>query len=323
LSNVEERPHGAAWRAAGVYRSWAPRRRRDAWKSKERNMTRVAFIGLGAMGSRMARRLVDAGHEITVWNRTRAKAEQLGERGARLAATPAEAASLAEVVITMVAHPAALSAVTEGPTGIAAGIAGSSTMIEMSTVGPASVSRLASLLPSGVGLLDAPVLGSLTEAEEGALAIFVGGPDALAERWMSLLAVLGTPHRVGPLGAGAAAKLVANSTLFGDLGVLGEALALARGLGLADEAAFEVLAATPLAAQAARRRPAIESGRYPPRFPLALAHKDADLIIAAAAAAGVDMRLARAAQTWLADAEDAGWADQDYAAILARILAPR
>ena len=193
-------------------------------------MTRIAFIGLGAMGSRMACRLVDAGHELAVWNRTRAKADQLADLGATPAATPAEAASQAEIVITMVSNPAALQAVTDGPTGITAGIAGSATVIEMSTVGPAGVSRLASVLPDGVGLLDAPVLGTLAEAESGALTIFVGGPVPLAERWRPLLTVLGIPLHVGPLGAGAAAKLVANSTLFGVLGVLGEAVALARGL---------------------------------------------------------------------------------------------
>lgn len=286
-------------------------------------MTRVAFIGLGAMGSRMARRLVDAGHEVAVWNRTRARADPLVALGATAATTPAAAASQAEAVITMLAHPAALLALTEGPTGIAAGVSGSATVIDMSTVGPAAVSRLAALLPHGVGLLDAPVLGSLAEAESGALTIFVGGPAALAQRWMPLLTVLGTPQHVGPLGAGAAAKLVANTTLFGVLGVLGEALALARGLGLADAVAFEVLGATPLASQAQRRRPAIESGRYPPRFPLALAHKDARLIMEAAATAGVDLRLARAAQSWLEDAEHAGWAEHDYTAMLAQILAPR
>lgn len=284
-------------------------------------MTKVAVIGLGAMGSRIARRLLYAGHELAVWNRTRAQAERLAELGATPAATPAEAASQAEVVITMVSDPTALQAVAEGATGIAAGIGGTATLIEMSTVGPASVSRLAAMLPDGVGLLDAPVLGSLAETESGALTIFVGGPASLADRWMPLLAALGTPLHVGPLGAGAAAKLVANSTLFGVLCVLGEAAALARGLGLSDETALAVLSATPLAAQAQRRWPAIQSGQYPPRFPLALARKDADLIIAAAAAASVDVRLARAAQSWLADASHAGWAEQDYTAVLARILA--
>jgi 3-hydroxyisobutyrate dehydrogenase len=286
-------------------------------------MTRVAFIGLGGMGSRMARRLIDASHDVTVWNRTPSKAGALIAAGATLAATPADAARQAEVVITMVANPAALRAVTEGPDGLIAGLANGTTLIEMSTVGPDAVSRLASLLPTGVGMLDAPVLGSLAEAEAGSLTIFVGGPDSLARQWTPLLSALGTTVHAGPSGSGAAAKLVANSTLFGVLGVLGEAIALARALGLSDEMAFKVLSESPLAAQAQRRRPTIESGQYPPRFPLALARKDADLVLQAADETGADVRLARAAQSWLADAEAAGWAENDYAAVLAQILASR
>jgi len=283
-------------------------------------MTTVGFIGLGAMGSRMAGRLLDAGHELVVWNRTAEKMTPLTERGATPAADPADAARRAEVVITMVADPAALQDVSEGPNGVAGGAADSTTVIEMSTVGPSAVSRLASVLPAGTGLLDAPVLGSLAEAEAGSLRIFVGGPDALAGRWTPLLSALGSPIHVGPVGSGASAKLVANTTLFGVLGTLGEALALALGFGLSREMAFDVLAATPLASQAERRRPSIEKGEYPPRFPLSLARKDAELITDAAAAAGVDMRLTQAAWTWLADADEAGWGHRDYSAILAWLL---
>jgi 3-hydroxyisobutyrate dehydrogenase-like beta-hydroxyacid dehydrogenase len=284
-------------------------------------MTTVAVIGIGRMGSRMAGRLLAAGHQVVVWNRTRAKTNPLVERGAQTAASPAEAARRADVVITTVSDPPALQEVTEGTAGLAAAVDTSTTIIEMSTVGPAAVTRLASVLPEGVGLLDAPVLGSVSEAESGTLSIFVGGPSSLVERWRPLLSTLGSPVHVGPLGAGAAAKLVANSTLFGVLGVLGEAVALAQGLGLSLEAAFDVLSVTPLAAQAERRRPAIEKGEYPPRFTLSLASKDADLLIEAAAASGTDVRLAPAARTWLADAEDAGLGNQDYTAVLAQILA--
>jgi 3-hydroxyisobutyrate dehydrogenase-like beta-hydroxyacid dehydrogenase len=284
-------------------------------------VTRIAVVGLGAMGGRMARRLLDAGHALVVWNRTAARAEPLVERGAEAAESPADAASRADVVLTMVADPRALRAVTEGETGVAAGIGASATLIEMSTVGPAAVSRVAAALPDGAGLLDAPVLGSLAEAEAGSLRIFVGGPAELVERWEPILSVLGEPTHVGPLGAGAAAKLVANSTLFGTLAALGEALALAEALGLTRDAAFAVLAATPLAAQAARRREAIESGSFPARFSLSLARKDADLVVDAASAAGLDLPLAEAARRVLADAEAAGRGGEDYAAVLAEILA--
>ena len=283
-------------------------------------MTTVAVVGLGDMGGRVARRLLAHGHEVVGWNRSPERTAQLEQAGGLTAATPAEAARRAELVITMVSDPAALRAVTEGPAGVAAGASGSTTVIEMSTVGPAAVSRLASALPREAGLLDAPVLGSLSEAEAGSLHLFVGGPSELAERWTPLLATLGTPVHVGPLGSGAAAKLVANSVLFGVLGVLGEAVALGDGLRLSREAAFDVLAATPLAAQAERRRGAVESGEYPPRFKLDLARKDADLIAEAAAAAGIDLQVAPAARAWLADAAEAGLGDLDYSAVLGHIL---
>ena len=285
-------------------------------------MTAVAVVGIGAMGGRVARRLLDDGHEVLIWNRTPDKMAQLTDLGAVAVESPADAGRRADAVITMVSDPVALRAVTEGPTGVAAGVGGSTAVIEMSTVGPAAVSRLASVL-AGTGLLDAPVLGSLSEAESGTLKIFVGGPGDLLERWTSLLSTLGSPIHVGPLGAGSAAKLVANVTLFGVLGVLGEALALADGLGLSRDAAFNVLANTPLAAQAERRRPAVESGDYSARFSLSLARKDVDLIVDAATASGVDLRVGAAAGTWLADADDAGWGDKDYSAILAWILRNR
>ncbi|HEY9389087.1 MAG TPA: NAD(P)-dependent oxidoreductase [Mycobacteriales bacterium] len=286
-------------------------------------MTTIAFLGLGAMGGRMAGRLLDAGTSVVVWNRTRSRAEPLAERGAIVADSPAEAAAEADVVITMLANPEALRAVTEGPHGLASGVRASSTVVEMSTVGPAAVARLAAGLPVGVGLLDAPVLGSITEAEAGRLRVFVGGPTPLVEEWMPLLGTFGSTVHVGPLGAGAAAKLVVNSTLFGVLGLLGEAVALADGLGLSRDAAFDVLSSSPLGAQVERRRPAMEGVDRPVRFSLSLAVKDADLVVQAATDAGVDVRLAPAVRDWLLDAERAGLGARDYSAVLSRILASR
>jgi 3-hydroxyisobutyrate dehydrogenase/2-hydroxy-3-oxopropionate reductase len=283
-------------------------------------MTTVAVVGLGAMGAPIAGRLLDAGHEVVVWNRSPEKAKKLVDRGAPLAENPRDAAQRAEAVIIMVADPRALRDVTEGPDGIAAGVDDPTTVIQMSTVGPDAVMRLTSSLPEGTPLLDSPVLGSIGEAETGSLKVFVSGEASLVERWTPLLSELGEPIHVGPLGAGSAAKLVANSTLFGVLGVLGEALALAEALGLRREVAYEVLSGTPVGAQVERRRPAIDSGDYPPRFTLSLAVKDADLVLAAAEAKGLDLRLAKAARAWLADAEKAGWGERDYAAVLARII---
>jgi 3-hydroxyisobutyrate dehydrogenase-like beta-hydroxyacid dehydrogenase len=283
-------------------------------------MSSIAFIGLGAMGSRMARRLLAAGHRLTVHNRTPERAEPLVAAGATAAATPAAAASEAEAVITMVTDPAALEAVTDGPDGIAAGLAPGAAAIDMSTVGPAAIHRLAASLPSGAGVLDAPVLGSIGEAEQGTLQIYVGGPAGLAQRWMPVLSALGTPRHVGDLGSGAAAKLVANTSLFGVLGVLGESVALGEGLGLSRAATLDVLATTPLAEQARRRARVLTTDEVlPARFALSLARKDADLVLAAGERAGRDLRVAGAARSWLADAEAAGHGTADYLMVLRTI----
>jgi 3-hydroxyisobutyrate dehydrogenase/2-hydroxy-3-oxopropionate reductase len=282
-------------------------------------MTKVAVIGLGAMGSRIASRLLESGNELAVWNRDPSKTTPLVEQGALAAKTPAEAARQAEVVITMVSDPRALQSVTEGPDGVSAAAEGK-TVVQMSTVGPAAVAQLASVLPEGAELLDAPVLGSVTEAESGTLKIFVGGEQALVELWTPLLSTLGTVLHVGSVGAGSVAKLVANTTLVGVIGVLGEALAIAKALGLRNDVAFDVLGVTALADQAARRRESFEQGEYPARFGLSLARKDADLILEAAEAAGIDLRLVPAAREWLAEAEQAGRSDEDYSAVLAQIV---
>ena len=275
---------------------------------------KVAVVGLGAMGSRMAGRLLDAGYEVVVWNRTTEKAKPLVGRGAEFAESPADAAERADALVTMLTDPSALESVLSGVTSDEA------TLIQMSTVGPAAMKRLAPVFPN---LLDAPVLGSIGEAESGALKIFVGGPEPLFEKWTPVLSVLGQPMHVGPVGAGSAAKLVANATLVGLIGLLGESLALGEGLGLPRDVVFDVLATTALAQQAERRRAAVEAGDDPPRFALSLARKDAELIVDAAVEGGVDVRLVPAAWSWLAEAEAAGLGGEDYAAVLAKILSTK
>lgn len=285
-------------------------------------MTDVAVVGLGLMGQRIARRLLHQGYRVHVWNRTGAAAEALAEAGAEIAETPSQAADRAGTVITMVADGAALRAVVDGPDGIGA-CPHPVTVLQMSTVSPEDTRRLADLLPTGSTVVDSPVLGSVVEAESGTLQLLVGASEEDYRRCLPLLGALGTTRLLGPPGAGTAAKLVANSALFGVVGVLGESLRLARTLGLAADEAFEVLAATPLAAQAERRRPAITENTFPPRFTLSLARKDADLVAEATivqgeaqGAAGERLRLAEAMRGWLRDAEAAGLGALDYTAVL-------
>lgn len=282
-------------------------------------MAAVAVVGLGAMGRAIAKRLLETGHEVVVWNRSPGPADELVAQGAVAASTPADAAGRVGFVITMVSHHGALRAVAAGPEGVLAGAAPGTSLLQMSTVGPAALTRLAERMPEGVELVDCPVLGSISEAESGTLAVFVGGDHRRAE---PVLSSLGRIVPLGPVGAGSAAKLVANSTLFGVLGVLGEAIALGDGLGLPREATFEVLSATPLGAQADRRRGPLETGEFPHRFGLGLALKDARLVVEAAEQAGVTLPLAAAAKEWLASAMADGRGDDDYSALLAHI-APR
>jgi 3-hydroxyisobutyrate dehydrogenase-like beta-hydroxyacid dehydrogenase len=282
-------------------------------------MATLAFCGLGMMGGPMAARLVDAGHDVVVWNRTREKVEPLERRGARAADLPAQAADGAEAAITMLTGPAALESVVLGEAGLAHGLGPGTTLIDMSTVGPDAVHGVAALLPDEVSMIDAPSLGTVPQAESGTLQVFAGGREDVVARWRPVLETLGTVRHIGPQGAGAAMKLVANSTLGALMSALGEALALADALGLEQDTVLDVLADSPIGVTVNRKRPLIESGSYPPTFKLSLARKDLDLVHDAAEGAGRDLPVARASRAWLGAAEAAGSGGLDYGAVVAHI----
>src|SRR5919202_1134915 len=136
-------------------------------------MAALAFLGLGAMGAPMAARLIGAGHAVTVWNRTRARAEAV-EGAARIADSPADAARDVEAVVTMLATPQAVSEVLFGPEGVTAGIKEDTAVIEMSTIGPDNVAALRRRVPEGVDVLDVPVLGGVSDAVGGTLKLYFG-----------------------------------------------------------------------------------------------------------------------------------------------------
>lgn len=280
---------------------------------------RIAFCGTGLMGRPMAIRLVEAGHDVTVWNRTAERADPVVERGAARAETPAEAASAGEVIVTMVADPEALEEVVTGPGGLMGGLSPGQTVVEMSTVGPEAVRRIRERLPAGVEMVDAPVLGSVPQATEGTLKVFVGGSDQAYQRLRPLLEVFGTPLHVGRLGAGAAMKLVVNATLPTIMSALGESLALADALGLEEAVVLDVLADSPIGVTVRSKRRMIESGAYPPNFKLSLALKDAELVTEAAGSAGLGLRVAGAAREWFRSAAAAGLGERDYSAVVAHI----
>src|SRR6266852_5872530 len=248
-------------------------------------MARVAFCGLGQMGAPMAARLVAAGHDVVVWNRSPVKAKPLVDLGATLAETPAAAARDAEAAITMLADPAALEEVVFGPDGLR---------------------EVAQRLRPRLRVIDAPVLGSVAQAEDGELKVFVGASPEEFARWVKVLGAMRTPFHLGPLGSGASMKLVANSTLGALMTALGEALALADRLGLDQKDVFDVLVGSPIGITARSKRNNVASGRYPPNFKLRLAVKDMDLVHDTASRLGLELRVAEAARSWFQDAAARG-----------------
>jgi len=282
-------------------------------------MAKLAFLGLGQMGTPMASRLLQAGHDLTVWNRTAARAEPLVEQGAAAAASPADAVAGADAVITMLANPQALEQVLFAADGVVGALSPGQWLIDMSTVGPDTIRSIGRRLPEQITLVDAPVRGSVPEATAGRLAIFVGATPAGFEHVEPLLAPLGTPHLVGGPGAGASAKLVANLVLGVAITALGEALALGDTLRLDRATVLDVLAETPIGATVKIKRPNIESGSYPPNFKLRHALKD--LRLASETADGKKLELTAAARDWLERAADDGAGDLDISAVVATILA--
>jgi len=284
-------------------------------------MAKLAFLGLGLMGTPMATRLIQAGHDLTVWNRTPDKTAPLADQGASVASTPAGAAGGVDAAITMLATPEALEEVVLGEHGLAAALTPGQLLIDMSTVGPEAVAQVAAGLPDGVGLVDAPVRGSVPEATAGRLAIYVGADQADFERVEPILATLGTPDHVGGPGAGAATKVVVNATLGAAIAAFGEALALGDALGLDRPALLNVLEDTAIGGTVRAKRADVESGSYPPSFKLRLALKDLRLVDELAGRSGRRLPVASASRDWLERAAEAGAGDLDYSVVVDTITA--
>jgi 3-hydroxyisobutyrate dehydrogenase-like beta-hydroxyacid dehydrogenase len=203
----------------------------------------LGFVGLGAMGGRMARRLLDAGYALCGYNRTAAKAAELVRAGMVLAASPREVAERADAVFTMVTDDAALEAVTRAPAGLLAGWRPGAILVEMSTVSAAVIERLgAELAARGGALLDAPVSGSPATLDAGQLSFMVGGDPAVLERARPYLEAIGpTITHVGPLGLAKSMKIAVNQGLAVQMLAFAEAVLLAEKAGVARERAVEVL----------------------------------------------------------------------------------
>lgn len=278
-------------------------------------MSRIAVLGLGAMGRAIAARLLDAGHDLIVWNRTPGKDDELVASGARRADTPADAARDREVVITMVTDGQALEDVLFGSDGAASAISREAALIEMSTVGPTvTVSVVERLAP--IPVLDAPVLGSVPSVKTGRLTILVGGDREVFDLNAGLLGILGTPMYLGASGSGAMLKLVNNAAGTAALVAVGELLTLTDRAGLDQNVVLDSLGAGPLASMIERWRPRLQGKDQSSYFRLALARKDLALAFDEAGRFETRLTVSETAAARCDEAIEAGLGDEDFGTVV-------
>jgi 3-hydroxyisobutyrate dehydrogenase-like beta-hydroxyacid dehydrogenase len=283
-------------------------------------MTTIGFVGLGAMGGRIAGRVLASGQPLVGWNRTKAKAAPLLERGLAWRDTPREVAETAEVVFSMVTDDAALEAIAAGPGGLLAGLAAGQIWVEMSTVSPGASSALAERARAiGAAMLDAPVSGSVHEAETGTLAIMVGGNEHTFAAVEPLLHELGsTVRHVGANGQGLRLKLAINISLAAQMLAFSEGVLLAERGGIARELAVEVMTASSIGSPFLRgRAPLLLDLPREAWFDVELAHKDIRLALATGSSERVPLPSAALADEWFTKATSLGYGHHDVASLLA------
>ena len=281
-------------------------------------MTDLAFVGLGAMGSRLARRLLDAGHAVTGYNRTAAKAQALVGAGMKIAASPREAAAAADVVFTMVTDDDALRAIAYGPDGVIAGLRHGAVLAEMSTVSPKVTREVgAAVAERGGAMLDTPVSGSTVSVEQGVASIQVGGDAAVLERVRPYLLAMGPNGvtHVGVLGIAKAMKVATNLGVGVQILAFCEAIVLAEKSGIPREVAVDALMRSVIASPLVKYRGPFVVGKMAAHvaFPVAGIQKDLQLALDQARAVGVPLPLTTLTQEWMSKARDLG--DHDFAIV--------
>ncbi len=279
---------------------------------------KIGFIGTGLMGAGMARNLIRKGHTVRIYNRTRAKAEEVAKLGGQVASTPAEAAEGADAIVTMVADPTALLEVVAGADGILKTIAAGAVLIDSSTVSPPTTLRVLEMLKAkGADMIDAPVFGSKNEAEKGELGFIVGADPAVLARVQDVLDCMGRTIPVGGNGKGASAKLVVNLIVASTLEAFNEGLVLATKAGIDPDTMVRVLMSSRARAGIMDMKAAPVLARdFTPFFPLQLMAKDMRLVAEAAGALGVELPFATAINRVFSACLEQGLAEQDFSAMI-------
>jgi 3-hydroxyisobutyrate dehydrogenase-like beta-hydroxyacid dehydrogenase len=287
------------------------------------NMTNIGFVGLGIMGRNIVQRLMAAGHTVTGYNRTRAKAEPLIAAGMRWGDTPRQVAEASEVTLSMVMDTAALAAVTQGPEGILAGLAPGKLYVDMSTVSPALERQLAAQAAAlGAHMLEAPVSGSVSAVQAGTLVAFVGGAAAAVERARPILAGLTQKiiHVGGP-GQGVSMKIAINLNLATQIVALAEGVLLAERSGVPRAQALDALLNSVVASPLLKYRgPFILNMPAEVWFSAAMMQKDLLLALELGRELGVPLPMVAQANELLTAAKAMGYADEDFA-VLFKVLA--
>jgi 3-hydroxyisobutyrate dehydrogenase-like beta-hydroxyacid dehydrogenase len=281
---------------------------------------RVAVLGMGRMGRALAGRLLDAGHEVRVWNRTPGRAEQLVAAGAREATSVAEAVTGVQVALTMVADDEAVRTValgSGGGTGLLDALPGDAVHVDASTVAPSTSGQLAAAA-GAERFVAMPVLGSPAAVSDGTAAVLLGGAQPTVGRLEPLWGELAGQHRyVGTPEQALTLKLAANLLLVAQVAALGEAITVARGAGLSTGVLREFLAGSPLVGPGVRNRlDALLERRHEGWWTTTLAAKDARLAADAAQAAGHRAPVARFLQGALEEVAGRGLAEADLTAII-------
>jgi 3-hydroxyisobutyrate dehydrogenase-like beta-hydroxyacid dehydrogenase len=278
----------------------------------------VGLIGLGLMGKPMGRNLLKAGFPLVVWNRTRSKADQLVQEGAKFAANPREAAAQADVLFTIVSDPPALEEVVFGPDGALQGLRRGTVFVDSSTISPDLARReAAACAERGVDFLDAPVTGGTWGAEKGELVFMIGGKAEVLERIKPVFEAMGKRFfLLGPAGSGQIVKLAMNLILALEVEALSEAMALVRTAGIKGERLSEVLQSSMgRSALMDVKAPLILKNEYPASFPLRLMHKDIRLALELARELGIELPAGAAAYSTYSAVKEASKDDPDYAAV--------
>jgi 3-hydroxyisobutyrate dehydrogenase-like beta-hydroxyacid dehydrogenase len=281
-------------------------------------MTSIGFVGLGAMGSALAGRLLDAGNTVYGTNRTKSRADPLVERGLTWRDTPREVAQEADVVFSMVTDSRALEEITGGPDGILAGLQPGSVYVDMSTVSPETSAKIAGRVKElGAAMLDAPVSGSVPAAEEGSLAIMVGGEQDAFARVEPLLRHLGqTITYVGGNGKALMMKLALNVSLAVQMIAFSEGVVLAAKGGVDPEQAIEVLSSSPLGSPMLKLRAPLLLNRLDHAwFDIELMQKDIGLVLEQGRSLKVPLPTAAVADELLTTARALGHGTEDIVAV--------